>query len=237
MEEFMKPDGNIRVEVFFHMWHSRLGAPNVFTAEELVQFVTENDEPYTKNSTNAEAYIFATALWDMILKSYFSLNEKPSYYIGCAIDALLDYFSDYNGKHADSEKLFIEFRNWLQNFHLDDFAKSNWYDLCPNLRLLAPNVDMLRGANDESKKFYMLTTLKALPVRTLNFPLEYFEVKSVANKRMLPKLVRIQSTNSTVLYCRLTTFFLLEFFSIFVMSFTVFGLQITLKLYKCCFSY
>ena len=127
----------------------------------------------------------------MILKTNYGIGRTPTKIIEDLTINFSDDVREYGGSHVDTTNVFKEFFVWLEKYGLNDIYKSNWYDLCPVLRMLAPDFTHFNRATPEALKYYCLCTMKALPIGTLLLPLKMFKLVTPTNRNLFPKLVSL----------------------------------------------
>ena len=189
--------GNVKLDVFLTIFLARHDEDALLIGERLSSLYNSSPFETKDEASSACGKIFVCSLWDYILKTNYWVGKEPSKYIKERTANFVESMRDYVIAPIGTIEVFTEFTKWVQMFGLNGIETTNWHDLCPMLRILATDNATIKNADIKARKFYMQTTMRALPVGTIMLP--YYKIQNL-KKRMLPQSVSsISFENSCLL--------------------------------------
>ena len=202
-------DGNVDVAGCYTIFTEDVTKP-LLTGLSLAEKLKKKIDPFAKRGgmENPGNLLFASYLWDIVLKTQFLGENKCCDFIEKLCKSFIPEMKSYNEEMDFS--LFGEYVKWINRSEPGSTEKNNlvnstvnWFDVPAILRMLGPTYESLVEAEYNPLKFYCSTTMKGLPHGVIMMPWYTFQLK-----KLIPG---VKDSNEVSNLLSLTIFLIIKF--------------------------
>ena len=183
-EKKILPNGEVDVYGCFQLF-TLDGTKPLLTGSHLAEKLNGKVDPFAKRGgiENPGNLLFASYLWDIVLKTQFLGEKTPCLLIEKICKTFTPEMKEYS-READLS-LFGEYVDFINSCEAENPEKtnltkstSNWFDVPAILRMLAPLYESLVDTDYNPLKFYCSTTMKGLPHGVIMMPWYAYQLEN-----------------------------------------------------------